>query len=65
MALSNNKYRCATTHDTHKRGEIITAEQHKTIGNPQYWVPVATDEQLRTMKANREKLVNNQNVIQK
>lgn len=64
MALSS-KYRCATTHDNHKRGEIITAEQYKTIANPQYWVPIANDEDLREIKANREKLVNNQNVIMK
>lgn len=62
MAQQTN-YRCACEHKNHKRGEIITAEQYKTVQHPEYWVPALSNEELRQIKLKREKLVNNQNVV--
>lgn len=64
MAQQTN-YRCSCTHDNHKRGDVITAEQYKTIAHQDKWVPVLSNEELRQIKLQREKIVNHQNVVLK
>lgn len=64
------KYRCAHEHEGrknqhHKRGEVITADQHKLVEHPEYWIPIPGDDVLKGLKADREKMVNRQNVIRK
>lgn len=64
--MSNQtKYRCAHEHPNHKCGEVITAEQYQYVKHPEYWVPVTSDEVLKSMKAEREKLVNRNEIVKK
>jgi hypothetical protein len=60
-----NKYRCAHEHGKIKRGDVITEDQYKTVSNPEYWVPVVSDQELKNMKQAREKMVNSQNIVRK
>lgn len=69
--MSNQtKYRCACEHDGrknqhHKRGEVITHEQYKMVEFPEYWTPIPSDDSLKALKADREKMVNRQTIINK